>query len=401
MVIIITGCSLGTNFYFLAIRMTSLKNLFLLDPEIIFLNHGSFGACPQPVFETYQAWQRELERQPVAFLGRETIDLMAKARTKLAEFLGANPDEIVYFTNPTTAINMVARSLNLKPGDEILTSDHEYGAMDRTWNFTCRRTGAKYIHQPIVLPVSSQVDFVDNFWAAVNERTRVIFLSHITSPTALIFPVEEICRRARQAGILTIIDGAHAPGQIALNLHDLGVDIYTGACHKWLMAPKGTAFLYARPEVQSWLNPLVVSWGYESEMPGQSQFIDYHEWQGTRDLSAFLSVPAAIEFQSQHDWENVRQHCHELASQTRQRINALTGLPSICPDEGGWYNQMVTVRLPEDTDQEALKLKLLGDYHIEVPMIHWNGSKLMRLSFQGYNSQGDADALVNALRELL
>lgn len=381
--------------------MTSLKKLFLLDPEIIFLNHGSFGACPRPVFEAYQAWQRELERQPVAFLGRNATALMAEARTKLAELLGAAPDEIVYFSNPTSAINMVARSLDLKPGDEILTSNHEYGAMDRTWNFNCRRTGARYIHHPITLPVSSQEDFVENFWAGVNERTRVIFLSHITSPTALIFPLEEICRRARQAGILTIIDGAHAPGQIDLNLHELGADIYTGACHKWLMAPKGAAFLYARPEVQSWLDPLVVSWGYESEMPGESQFIDYHEWQGTRDISAFLSVPAAIEFQSQYGWQDVRKRCHELARQTRQRINALTGLASICPDEDGWFCQMVTVRLPEDTNQETLKSRLLEKHHIEVPMIHWNEGKFMRLSFQGYNSQEDADALLSALTEFI
>lgn len=381
--------------------MTSLKKLFLLDPEIIFLNHGSFGACPIPVFETYQAWQREMEHQPVAFLGREAISLLANARSKLAEFLGATPNEIVYFSNPTTAINMVARNLNLGPGDEILTSNHEYGAMDRTWNFTCRRTGASYIHHPIALPVSSQAEFVEDFWASVKERTRVIFLSHITSPTALIFPIEEICQRARQAGILTIIDGAHAPGQITLNLRELGADIYTGACHKWLMAPKGAAFLYARREVQGWLEPLVVSWGYESEIPGESQFIDYHEWQGTRDLSAFLSVPAAIEFQSQHAWENVRQHCQNLARQTLQRINALTGLAPICADDGGWYRQMVTVRLPENADQEALKSRLLEDYHIEVPMIRWNEEKFMRISFQGYNTQEDADALVSALTELL
>lgn len=380
--------------------MTSLKELFLLDPEIIFLNHGSFGACPRPVFEVYQAWQRELERQPVAFLGRNANALMAEARSKLAEYLGVASDEIVYFSNPTTAINMVVRSLDLKPGNEILTSDHEYGAMDRTWNFYCRRTGAKYIHHEISLPVSSQAEFEENFWSGVTERTRVIFLSHITSPTALIFPLEEICRRARQAGLLTIIDGAHAPGQIQLNLHELGADIYTGACHKWLMAPKGAAFLYTRPEVQAWLDPLVVSWGYESDIPGASQFIDYHEWQGTRDISAFLSVPAAIEFQSQYNWEPVRQGCHELARQTRQQINALTGLPAICPDDG-WFNQMMTVRLPENTDLDGLKSRLLEDYHIELPMIHWNESKFMRISFQGYNTQADSDALLQALKELI
>ncbi len=387
--------------------MLGLKEEFLLDPDVIFLNHGSFGACPRSVFEVYQGWQRELERQPVEFLGRRVASLMQAARASLAAFLGAEADEVVCFTNPTTAINMVARSLAnfnrspLAPGDEILASDHEYGAMDRTWNFICRHSGLRYVHQAIPLPVTTPQDFVETFWQGVNERTRGIFLSHITSPTALIFPVQEICRRARQAGILTIIDGAHAPGQIPLNLAELGADIYTGACHKWLMAPKGAAFLYARREVQSWLDPLVVSWGYDSNKPSQSQFIDYHEWQGTRDLSAFLTVPAAIAFQEGHHWEQVRSACQRLASATRRRIEALTGLPAICPDSPAWFRQMFTVRLPDQTDLEALKATLFSRYRIEVPEICWNGQNFLRVSFQGYNSPEDADALVAALAELL
>ena len=270
--------------------MTDIKSLFLLDPEIHFLNHGSFGACPRPVFEVYQNWQRELERQPVEFLGRRAAELLAQARGGLADYLGVAANDLVYFPNPTTAGNMIMRSLlsvgarqagvALQPGDEILTSDHEYGALDRTWGYFCRQSGAVYTHRSVPLPVESPEAFVEHFWAGVSERTRVIYISHITSPTALIFPVREICRRARQAGILSIVDGAHAPGQIALNLLDVGADLYFGACHKWLMAPKGAAFLYARPEVQEWLDPLVVSWGYESEFPSSSQFIDYHEWQG-------------------------------------------------------------------------------------------------------------------------
>ena len=377
-----------------------LKAEFLLDPDVIFLNHGSFGACPKPVFETYQKWQRELERQPVEFLNRRAIGLLAEARARLAAYLGVTTDEVVYFPNPTTALNMVARSLDLNPGDEILTTDHEYGAMDRTWRFVCRKTGARYVQRPIPLPVTSHADFVETFWAGVTERTRVIFISHITSPTALAFPVQEICRRARDAGLLSIVDGAHAPGQIPLNLATLGADVYAAACHKWLCAPKGSAFLYVRPEVQGMLEPLVVSWGWESERPSDSQFVDHHEWQGTRDLAAFLSVPAAIEFQAQHDWEVVRQHCQTLVQETRWRLNTLTGLDSICPNDQGWFIQMVAIRLP-DGDLERIQRRLYNEFRIEVPVLRWNEEPLLRISFQAYNSQADADALVEALAQLL
>jgi isopenicillin-N epimerase len=177
----------------------SLKDLFLLDPNIVFLNHGSYGACPRPVFEDYQRWQRELERQPVDFLGRRATGLLAEARAALAAFVHADPDEVVYFPNPTTAVNMVARSLTLGPGDEVLATDHEYGACDRTWRFLSRQHGFDYIRHPIPLPVTTPADLVETFWAGVTPRTRVIFISHLTSATALIFPVEEICRRARAA----------------------------------------------------------------------------------------------------------------------------------------------------------------------------------------------------------
>jgi len=379
---------------------TTLKSQFLLDPGIVYLNHGSFGACPKPVFEAYQHWQRELERQPVDFLNRQVTGLLAEARAKLAAYLGVEADDVVYFPNPTTALNMVARSLDLRPGDEILTTDHEYGAMDRMWRFVCRKTGARYVQRPIRLPVTYHADFVEHFWAGVNKRTRVIFISHITSPTALTFPVREICRRASQAGLLSIVDGAHAPGQIPLNLADIGADIYAGACHKWLCAPKGSAFLYARREVQATLEPLVVSWGWESDKPGHSLFVDYHEWQGTRDAAAFLAVPAAIEFQAQNDWDTVRRRCRELASETRQRLNELTGLEAICPDSPEWFTQMAAARLP-DVDLQRLEQRLYNEFSIEVALTRWNDQPLIRVSFQAYNSQADADALLDALAQLL
>lgn len=382
-----------------------MKHLFNLDPSIHFLNHGSFGACPKPVFDAYQRWQARLERQPVAFLGREVTALLAESRRALAGFLHAGADDLVYFPNPTTAMNMVARSMicatrgpRLKPGDEILTTDHEYGAMDRTWHYVCGQVGARVVHRPIPLPLPSPSDFVAHFWEGVSSRTRVIFISHITSPTGLNFPVEEVCSLAREQGIVTIIDGAHAPGQIPLDLGAVGADIYAGGCHKWLCAPKGASFLYARREVQSWLEPLVVSWGWEAEQPGPSQFVDWHEWQGTRDVAAFLAVPEAIRFQEQHDWLRVREQCHGLAAETRERIVSLTGLPPICSDAA--FGQMFAAELPA-CDLDLLKIRLYDEHRVEVPLIRWGKRCFVRVSFQAYNDRADAYALLRGLALLL
>jgi isopenicillin-N epimerase len=391
-----------------------MKEHFLLGPDIIYLNHGSFGACPKEVFEIYQQWQRELERQPVLFLGRRAATLLEEARQALATFLNVDADEIVFFPNPTTAVNMVARNLArcavgglnekeekffLKPGDEVLATDHEYGALNRTWRYICEKSAARYVTFPIALPLEDPAEFVEHFWSAVNERTKVIFISHITSPTALIFPVEKICQRAKAAGILCFVDGAHAIGQLPLDLRSLGADMYTGACHKWLCAPKGAAFLYVRRELQSWLDPLVVSWGYESENPSASQFIDYHEWQGTRDIASFLSVPAAIQFQQSKIWQTFHPFCHPLAVDTRRRIEAITGLPSICPESS--FRQMFSVRLADTVNPEWLKNTLYDAYRIEAPVISWNGQKLLRISIQVYNDQEDTDRLIEALQVLV
>ena len=339
------------------------------------------------------------------FLGRRIPGLLAESRAALGRFLNVGPDDVVYFPNPTTALNMVARSLAtgspragrapfLRAGDEILTTDHEYGALDRTWEYVANLTGAVYRHQPIPLPLPDARAFVEQFWAAVNERTRVIFLSHITSPTALIFPVAEICRRARAAGILTIVDGAHAPGQIPLDVAQVGANVYTGACHKWLCGPKGAAFLFARAETQPLLEPLVVSWGWEADQPGGSRFVDWHEWQGTRDLSACLTVPEAIRFQEEHGWVAARAACHALALETRDRIVELTGVPAICSADA--FGQMVAVELP-GCDIEQVKAQLYDEHRVEAPAIQWGGRVFLRISIQVYNDRADADALLRGL----
>jgi isopenicillin-N epimerase len=265
--------------------MTTLRSLYLLDPNVVFLNHGSFGATPRPVFETYQTWQRRLERQPVQFLAGELSGHLAEARRALGDYLRADAADLVYVPNTTFGVNVVAHSLDLGAGDEVLTSDHEYGACDRVWRYLSARRGFAYCRQPIPLPASAPEEMAEQFWQAVTPRTRVIFLSHITSPTAVRLPIELICARARAAGILTLIDGAHAPGQIDLDLPAIGADFYTGNAHKWLSAPKGAAFLFARREAQSLLEPLVVGWGYEAEpeMSYGSRFLDLFQWLGTID----------------------------------------------------------------------------------------------------------------------
>lgn len=350
------------------------------------------------MFDTYQNWQRELERQPVEFLGRRHDDLLAVSRARLAAYLNAAADDVVYVPNATTGLNAVIKSLTLQPGDEILGTDHEYGALDKTWEFICQRTSARYVRQPIPLPVTTAEAFVEQFWAGVTPRTRVVFLSHITSPTALIFPIAEIIRRAREAGILSIIDGAHAPGQILVDLTALDADVYAGNCHKWLCAPKGAGFLYVRREHQPSVDPLVISWGWEPAREATS-FIKRNEWQGTRDIAAFLSVPAAIDYQASHDWQSVRAACHALASAARRRVAELTGQPPIAPDSTEWFAQMITLPLPP-CDPDEIKRRLYDEFRVEAPMIAWHDRQFIRVSFQGYNTQEDLDRLLEAMRAL-
>jgi isopenicillin-N epimerase len=379
--------------------MNKMRNQFLLDPEVIFLNHGSFGATPVQV--EYQNWQRLLEKQPVEFLGRRASELLRNARRELASYLGTDSQNLVFVTNATVGLNIVARGLDLRPGDEVLTSDHEYGALDRTWQFLAQQKRFRYINQPIPLLLSSQQAFVERFWQAVTRSTRVIFLSHITSPTALIFPIEEIIKKARQQNILTVIDGAHAPGQIDVSIDALDVDFYCGNLHKWLCAPKGAAFLYANPRVQHLVQPLVVSWGWQSELPGPSQFIDYLEWQGTRDLSAFLAVPAAIRFQQENNWPKIQSQCYDILKDICHKINQLTGLPPVSPPSQIWYRQMAACHLPTTVDIDHLKSSLYDRFHIEVPVLCWNQQPLIRISIQAYNSEKDTLALESALKQLL
>jgi len=378
-------------------RSENWKTRFLLEPDVHFLNHGSFGACPRPVFEEYQRIQLELERQPVRFLGREFRNRMAGARIELAAYLGADADDLTYVPNTTTGLNIVARSLNLQPGDEVLGTDHEYGALDRTWSFVCQQAGAHYLRAPISVPVVSADEVVEQVWSQVTERTRVLFISHITSATAVILPIEPLIAKAREAGIFTVIDGAHAPGMIPLDLDALGADAYSGNCHKWMLAPKGSGFLHVRRDVQHLIQPLIVSWGWQSDEPSSSQFVDYTEWQGTRDISAFLAVPAAIRFMEQHDWPTVAQRCSDLLHEYVPKILAATGQPALATNSLEWFTQMASFVIPT-SDWQGLKNHLYDKYHIEAPTIWWNNKTLLRISVNAYTHAEDLNGLVRALR---
>jgi isopenicillin-N epimerase len=374
---------------------------FLLDPDLVFLNHGSFGAVPRVVQAEYERLQREMERNPVEWLGRRSEGAMREVRHRVAALVGADGDDLVMFPNPTTAINMVVRSLGLRPGERIVMTNLEYGAMDRTWDRLADDCGVEIVRAEVALPVESAADVIETVWDCVDERTRVLFLSHLTSSTALILPVDELCRRARERGILTIIDGAHVPGHLPLDLSTLGADIYTGALHKWVCAPKGCSFLWARREVQDVLRPLVTSWGWHSDHPGDSTFIDHHEWQGTRDLSPFLGVVAALDFMEAHEWSTVQAEAHSAAVAARDAVDALTGLAPICPPTPEWLGQMSVARLPDGVDEGRLKAALYDEYRIEVPMHRWNGQPLVRMSFHAHTGREAIDALLDALPVLL
>lgn len=340
---------------------------YLLDPSVTYLNHGAYGACPRPVFERYQELQRELERNPTEFLQRRLYDLTAAARAALAAFVGATVDELVFVPNATAGMNVVIRSLGIRPGDEVVTTRHEYGAVTRTWQFA----GATLV------PVEPDADAVA---AAIGPRTRAVSVSHVTSPTALVLPVEEICRVARDAGVLAIVDGAHVPGLLPLDVESIGADVYAGTCHKWLSAPRGSGFLWAREEHHGWIEPLVVSWHYDEG------FDRRHGWQGTRDPAAFLAVPAAIEAHAHADLER----CRRLAASFHDRLPPVGETPA--PQM--WASEVAT------DDPDGLQRWLFDEHRIEVVVREWEGRSLLRVSVAPYNDEADVERLLAALAQV-
>ena len=382
-------------------RHRALRREFLIDPEVTFLNHGAYGACPRPVFERYQAWQMELERQPVEFLGRRLRGLMADARARLAAYLGADADEVVYVPNVTSALNTVARSLPLEPGDEILMTDHEYGAIHRTWTFVSEHRQAPLIVQPVSLagrrPRGGRRAGLGRRDAA-HPRPRVE-PHHVADRAHL---SDSSPYPARPGGRHLDGDRRRArggPGRRSTCTRSASTSTaatVTSGCS----APKGSGFLYVRRELQHLIEPPVVSWGWRPLDPGPSAFVDQLERQGTRDPAAYLSVPAAIDYQAERDWPCVRDECHALARLARQRIQDTSQLPELVPDDPRWFTQMAILPLPP-CDHEALKRRLYDEHRIEIPVQRWHDHTWLRISVQGYTTQTDVERLAHAVADLL
>ena len=375
-----------------------MKSHFYLDPEIVFLNHGSFGAVPKVVYEDLWHWQRKMEMDSVQFLETDIFPQLAESRRVLGEFIGCQGDDIVYCPNPTHAVNAVARSLDLKPGEEVLSTNHIYGALDYTWSHICNEKGAKFIKAEIPLPIASNEAFLDNFLSHCDEQTKLIFISHLTSMTACLFPVEEIMAFANERSISVFIDGAHIPGQFPLAISELNPDFYTGACHKWMCAPKGTSFLYVKSELQNKIDPPVISWGWKIDLSDGSRFLNKHEWQGTRDMTPYLTVPSAIRFMKENDWESHAEENRKLARETRRQVLDITGTKTICPES--WLGQMASIPLPV-SDAQFFKQQLLEKFKIQVPVFEWEGENYLRFSFHLYNTEEDAKRLIEAVEFLL
>jgi isopenicillin-N epimerase len=371
-----------------------------LRPGTIYLNHGSFGPPPQPVKAARAAWQQRLDEQPMDFFVREFEPAWHAARARLAEFVHCDAADLIFVENATAGMNVVASSFKLQPGDEVLLTDHEYGAVLRIWQRACAEAGAA---PPVIaqLPAlfGDPQETVDAITRATTPRTRLLVASHITSPTAVILPIREIIRAVQQLGVAVCVDGPHALLQAEVNLQELAADYYTASCHKWLCAPFGSGFLYVDKRHQAAVRTPMLSWGRifpEDRAVWSDEFV----WTGSRDNSPYLSIPTAIDFFAPLGQQEFARHTHQLAQYARQQLVQLTGLEPIVPDDPAWYGSMAHVPLPPG-NRRALQDALWREYGIEVPIVDWNGRRWIRVSCHLYNTRDEVDTLVRALDKLL
>jgi isopenicillin-N epimerase len=374
---------------------------------VTYLNHGSFGPSPRSVREARHAWCEKLEQQPMDFFLRQMEPALDAASEVLGQVIGADGDDLLLCDNATTGMNIIADSLPLRAGDEVLFTDQEYGAVMRILRRACERAQAKIVVRSLPRPITSADEQVAALMDGVTERTQLIVVSHITSPTAVIFPIEAICRDAAKRGVLVCVDGPHAIAMVPLNLRRLECDFYTASCHKWLSAPFGSGFMYVAKRHQQRLVPPVMSWG--GSLGGRpAHWQDEFRWLGTRDPAALLSIPIAIEFLDRVGWDTFRQRTHELARYARQRIVEITQLEPAAPDSSEWYGSMISLPLPPSADpppkpghHDRIQDALWERFGIEIPIIHWRGERLIRVSCHLYNTREHVDRLCHALRELL
>jgi isopenicillin-N epimerase len=383
-------------------------SLWTLDPDVAYLNHGSFGACPRAILERQWELRLEMEREPVDFLARHWSRRLADARAEVAAFLGAAAQDLAFVGNATGGVNAVLRGLELRPDDEILTTDHAYSACRKAAQFVARRRGARIVTVAVPFPIDSAGTVVERVLAGVTPRTRLALLDHVTSPTGLVFPIERLVAALRERGVDTLVDGAHAPGMVPLALDALGAAYYTGNAHKWLCAPKGTAFLHVRRDRQAAVHPLVISHGYDPDQDGR-RFVEEFDWTGTSDATGWLVLPECIRYLAgllPGGWPEMQARNRALALRARDLLCGALGVPAPAPD--ALIGSLASVPLPAaradapaaalDFEQLALWTRSRG---VESWFFPWAGGMLVRASAQVYNHESQYVRLTELLREAL
>jgi isopenicillin-N epimerase len=387
---------------------SDLARHWTLDPDVVFLTHGTFGACPRAVLDVQSELRSRLEREPMRFLMRDLEAQLDAVRAVLAPFIGAEPADLVFVPNATTGVNTVLKSIALRTGDEVLVTDHAYAACRNTLDAVARTSGARIVVAAVPFPLAGAGEIVDAVVGAATPRTRLALLDHVTSPTALVFPIAELVAALERRGVDTLVDGAHAPGMVDVDLERLGAAYYTANCHKWSCAPKGAAFLWVRRDRQSDIHPLVTSHGATAALRDRSRFRIEFDWTGTDDPTAILSVPTALRVMSEMvpgGWPEVRRRNHELAVAARRLLCDALAIPLPCPDDLIGSLAAVPLPLGRGEDQpaigtDALQGVLAERYRIEVPVYGWPSPprRLLRVSCQLYNSLDDYERLAAALR---
>jgi isopenicillin-N epimerase len=395
---------------------SSQKNEFadrwLLDPEVVFLNHGSFGATPKAVFDEQSRIRLRIEREPLIFFDHDYLMELDQARTVLAGFLGARTDDLAFVVNATTGVNTVLRSLQLKRGEQLLVTDHEYNACRNAIDAVAAESGTEVVVASIPFPLSSEGEVVEAVLERFTPRTRLLLIDHATSQTGMVLPIDRLVNEAQARGVDVLVDGAHAPGMVPLDLDTLGAAYYTGNLHKWICAPKGAAFLHVREDRRERVRPLVISHGANADSIKRSRFHLEHDWTGTRDPSAWLSVPVALremESMVEGGWDEVRRRNRALALEGRDILCAALEIGAPCPDT--MIGSLASLPLPDGDSGSVNELfpfdrlqdRLLKDYRIEVPVIAWPAPprRLVRISAQLYNSRPQYVALAEALLDVL
>lgn len=377
----------------------NLRDEWLLDPRIAFMNHGSFGAVPRCVAEAQEEWRRRIEAEPVEIIGRRASGLIAEVKRAIGARLGMASEDFGLVVNATEGIDAVLASIDLRPGDELLTTSHVYNAVRQAMRHAAGRHGASYREIDLPLPVESSEQIERAVLEAVSSRTRLLVVDHITSPTAIVFPADRIAAACAERGVDVLVDGAHAPGMLPLDVPRIGATYYVGNLHKWTCAPRGSAFLWVRPERQSRIHPLAVSHNF-----GQG-FVREFDWQGTRDLSAWLAIPAALEFMSGFGWERVMDHNHRLATWAHAMLCERWGVDPITPRDGRLLGSMCTVPLPPPLDAlcpdtQPMNQRLYSEFGVEAPLVHWGGRTYIRPCCQLYNLPADYERLAEAIMTL-